>query len=372
MAEPTTAGEPQKHRRLELLDVLRFAAAILVVCFHWFFNGINNGKVTSVGFTDIAPIAIYGFFGVHLFFLISGFVISQSAHGKTAAQFAVSRGVRLFPAYWVAMVATTLVVTFWGNPDMKVSPVQFLANLTMIPGLFDQRPVDGVYWTLTIELTFYLLVFAVLIVGLGRFLDNLFPVWAFGMLAVSFALPQYANLPYLGGFYAFFASGAIMATIQRRGFTVLHVLGLAAATITAFRFIGRQLPGFNDGHAFQASPVVVFTLIAAFYVAIALLWIPRATRLSIPLSRPISDLTYPVYLLHAHIGYTVLNRVATDETLWLVYPLMFAGLIASAWLLHWGIEVRLNGHWYRVFGFLRRPVDAVQGFLKRRPVPQRA
>ncbi|GGH34302.1 acyltransferase family protein [Microbacterium album] len=369
MAEPLAVGEPAKHRRLELLDVLRFVAALMVVCFHWFFNGINNGKVSEVGFGMLAPIAIYGYFGVHLFFLISGYVVTQSARGKSAGQFVVGRGVRLFPAYWVAMAATTLVVTFWGNPDMKVTPVQFLANLTMVPGMFDQNAIDGVYWTLTYEISFYLLVFALIMVGLGRFLDAFFPAWAIVMLALNIALPSISNLPYMGTFYAFFASGAIMASIQSRGFSVYRVIGLTAGFAASLLFVARRFPSWDAGHAFSASLPVVLGLITIFFVLIALLWIPRVQTLRIPLSRPTSDLTYPIYLLHAHIGYTVLNRVGTNENLWLVYPAMIVGLIVSAWLLHRIIEVGLRDFWYRAFGLLRAPVDGMQSLLSRRRVP---
>jgi len=371
MAEPIV--QQTRTRRLELLDLLRFFAALMVVVFHWFFNGINNGKVTSIEFTAVAPFAVYGFFGVHLFFLISGFVISQSANGKSAGQFFVSRGVRLFPAYWAAMIATTIVVSVWGNAAMKVTPLQFLANVTMVPNLFGQPFIDGVYWTLVIELSFYALVFLVLLLGLGRFLDRLFPIWGVLMLAVAVLLPSLSTLPYLGGYYAFFASGAIMATIQRSGFSAMRLIGLAAAGATALLFVFRQLPEFNYAHAFRASTTIVLALILLFFVAIALLWIPRVARLRIPFSRPVSDLTYPIYLLHAHIGYTVLNQVASQADAGLVYAAMFVGLFVAAWLLHQVIEVRMKATWYRGFGLLRQPIDRLQGLLSgpRRPTPGR-
>ncbi|WP_336648660.1 acyltransferase family protein [Microbacterium sp. MMO-10] len=365
MAEPLVSGEPARHRRLELLDVLRFVAALMVVCFHWLFNGISNGKIDSVPFTPLAPIAVYGLYGVHLFFLISGFVIAESARGKSSGQFVVSRGVRLFPAYWAAMLATTVVVNAWGTTELHVSVGQFLANLTMVPSLFKQPAVDGVYWTLTIELTFYLLVLVILLLGQGRHLDSVFPVWAVLMLLVLMFAPHVSSLPYLGGYYAFFASGAIIATIRRRGFSLLRALGLSAAMITAFTFVGRNLIDFNDAHVFRASPVVVFGLIAGFYVALCLLWIPRVGTLTIPLSRPVSDLTYPIYLLHAHIGYTVLQQLGTASDLWLVYPLMLIGLMIAAWLLHWCVEVKGKSFLYRGFGMLRRPFDSVQRTMDR-------
>ncbi|PFG30673.1 acyltransferase family protein [Paramicrobacterium agarici] len=363
MPESLVTRELDKHRRFELLDLLRFLAALMVVAFHWFFNGISNGKVESIDFTALAPIALYGVYGVHLFFLISGFVIAESAHGKTAGQFVVSRGVRLFPAYWVAMASTTIIVNAWGDESMHVTPVQFLANLTMMPRLFGQRAVDGVYWTLTVELTFYLLVFLVLLLGLGRFLDIVFPTWALTMLTVTVIVPQASGLPYLDGYYAFFASGAIMASIRRRGFSPFRVLGLGAAAATSIVFVGRNIATFNEGHAFAVSPVAVFALIGAFYVIISLMWIPRMTKVSIPLSRSISDLTYPIYLLHAHIGYTLLGSLATQSTVWLIYPLLFAGLVVSAGLLHWGIEVKMRDIWFSGFKLLQAPVDWMQALL---------
>ena len=356
MAEPLVAGEPAKHRRLEMLDVLRFLAALMVVCFHWFFNGIDNGKVADVGFTWIAPIAVYGFFGVHLFFIISGFVISQSALGKTAGQFVVSRGVRLFPAYWVAMIVTTVVVNIWGNDALQVTFSQFLANLTMLPGLFGEAPIDGVYWTLTIELTFYLLILLLLLLGMSRILDMVFPAWAIGMVAVRLFAPGLLEYPYTGSYFPFFAAGAIIATIQRRGFSLYQVVGLLAAMASAFVFVLRDIAPFNSVHAIELNPVVVVLLVTLLFAAVAASWIPRLASLRIPLSRPISDLTYPIYLLHAHIGYTVLSAT-TDWSLWIVYPAMFAGLIGSAWLLHWGVEVKLKATWFALFGLLRRPFD---------------
>ena len=372
MAEPLVAGEPAKHRRLELLDVLRFAAALLVVGYHWLFNGIDNGKVLSLDFTVVAPLFVYGSFGVHLFFLISGFVISQSARGKSAGAFVVSRGVRLFPAYWVAMLCTTIVVTVWANADLKVTPLQFLANLTMAPSLFGQSPVDGVYWTLMLELSFYAAVFLVLLCGWGRYLDRIFPIWGMAMLIIAVGAPSIAHLPYLGGYYAFFAAGAVMATIQQRGFSAYRVAGLLASIAVAIEFVVRSLESFNAVRAFDSELIPTIALVLSFFALVALLWIPRVAHARIPLSRPISDLTYPVYLLHAHIGYTVLNRLATNDNVWLVYAGMLITLAAASLAMHWIVEVRLRDVWFKAFSLLRHPVDALQSRITRRPALNRA
>ena len=363
MALPAVA-EPGGRRRLELLDVLRFVAALMVVGFHWLFNGIYNGKVTSLTHGPLADVAAYGYFGVHLFFIISGYVISTSARGRTAGRFAAGRAERLFPAYWVGMTVTSLVAIGWGATVMdRVGWRQFLANLTMAPGLFGQKPIDGVYWTLTVELSFYVLVFGLLFLGLGRFLERFFPLWAVGMLLVMLVAPQHADLPYAGGYYALFAGGAIMATIRRRGFHWYQLVGLAAAGIVVARFVARQTTSFNLQRGTELSQIGVVALVAVFFALVALMWIPRVADLRVPFSRQISDLTYPVYLLHAHLGYMALQAFADDRNAAIVYPLLFLALLASAWLLHRVVEVGMKTIWRSFFGtVLERPVT----WLRRR------
>jgi len=80
--------------RLASLDLLRLVAALAVVLFHYLFRGGITGDL-DVEYAAAAPFAIYGYLGVSLFFLISGFVIAWSAEGRTWQEFAVARFARL-------------------------------------------------------------------------------------------------------------------------------------------------------------------------------------------------------------------------------------------------------------------------------------
>ena len=60
------------------------------------------GMVGGTTFPAIANVTKYGYLGVNLFLLISGFVILVSSDGKSPRQFVISRIVRLYPTYWVA------------------------------------------------------------------------------------------------------------------------------------------------------------------------------------------------------------------------------------------------------------------------------
>ena len=117
--------------------------------YHYTFNGISNGKVTSIGaLREIDFITRYGYLGVEFFFMISGYVIFFSAKNRTALKFAVNRAVRLFPAYWFAVLFTSFFAYFWGGELMSTSLLRSVANLTMIHSFFGVSNVDGVYWTL--------------------------------------------------------------------------------------------------------------------------------------------------------------------------------------------------------------------------------
>ena len=123
-------GGPDGHQpqrpRIRVLDGLRLFAALMVVSYHYF------------GFVSM-PTA-YGWLGVELFFLISGFVICMSSMGHTVGQFATSRIVRLFPAYWFGVLLTSAVLLIW---EVRQAPSlgEIAVNLTMLQG-WGGRTVD--------------------------------------------------------------------------------------------------------------------------------------------------------------------------------------------------------------------------------------
>ncbi|RZA28395.1 MAG: DUF1624 domain-containing protein, partial [Lysobacteraceae bacterium] len=92
--------------RFHEIDYLRGFACLCVVAFHWFSRGPNLGLMPGVEFPQAEAVARYGYLGVHLFFMISGFVILMSAQGATPRSFAAARAARLYPALWVCATLT--------------------------------------------------------------------------------------------------------------------------------------------------------------------------------------------------------------------------------------------------------------------------
>lgn len=101
MAGIRTGG--QAPVRLYALDAVRITAALVVVLYHYVALGTAWGlSGTQHLFPALRPFALYGWLGVEIFFIVSGFVICMSAWGRTVGDFATSRISRLFPAYWAA------------------------------------------------------------------------------------------------------------------------------------------------------------------------------------------------------------------------------------------------------------------------------
>lgn len=147
--------------RLAWLDSLRGIAALCVALAHLLGYYRYDLKIMddAAGIVASGLVLDYldlGKFGVVLFFCISGFLIPSSLKGGTSyhlRDFAVGRFFRLYPLYWLSIPAG--IVLTWPGPQ-SFSLATIAANFTMAQNMFGQPHVIGVYWTLQIELIFYI------------------------------------------------------------------------------------------------------------------------------------------------------------------------------------------------------------------------
>ncbi|HEY4377194.1 MAG TPA: acyltransferase, partial [Acidimicrobiales bacterium] len=226
------------------LDLLRLVAAVMVLLYHHTWRGAALPHLRAPEFPGLVNgITRYGFLGVELFFFISGMVIFRSAAHGSARRFFISRIARLYPAYWVMVTISYVVVRIAGNPaGLGVSPRAYAFNLTMLQTFHGTDLVDGVYWTLAIELSFYAIVWLTLLLRQGK---NLFPVlsaWLLGSIVVDLLHDHHAvsgaiyspAQTYLAVQWApFFVAGAccaLLGTDRRHDWRVWVVLGTSGAS----------------------------------------------------------------------------------------------------------------------------------------------
>lgn len=167
-AAPARAG-----RRLYAIDGIRLVAALMVAVHHYAGTArvdrpgnVIWGRSASELMPTVFRFASYGWIGVEIFFVISGFVICMSCWGRTPKDFFVSRVIRLYPAYWVAIILTTGFLAAVPGVWERLRLREVLINFTMLQSGSGVPNVDGVYWTLWSELRFYLLFLLVVATGL--------------------------------------------------------------------------------------------------------------------------------------------------------------------------------------------------------------
>jgi peptidoglycan/LPS O-acetylase OafA/YrhL len=217
---------------------------------------------------------------------------------------------------------------------------------------------------LLVELSFYLLVLLVLLFGLRRHLDTLFLAWPIGMLLASLAASSY--LPFLGGYYPFFAAGALFALSRQRSSAVV-VAGLAACLWLCVSGAIQRADHASRINGTEYSDLVIAAVIGLQFGFFALLNTRRGQSVALPGSRLAGNLTYPIYLLHAHVGYMLLSRFATDANQWFTMPLVVMVILAASYAIHVLVERRLAGFWTRLFNkALGRPLDSLFFFCTRR------
>jgi peptidoglycan/LPS O-acetylase OafA/YrhL len=127
------------------LDLFRFIAAFGVVLYHyvaWFSSDYPQG---SIVIDNIAELTQFGFLGVPLFFMISGFVILASAMHRTSTEFVASRIARLYPVYWLCVSITGLFILMEADIDKPLELKTYLINLTMLQSFIGVGSLDGVY-----------------------------------------------------------------------------------------------------------------------------------------------------------------------------------------------------------------------------------
>ena len=346
MSTDATPG-PSAPSRVDLLDAARVLAVMSVLAYHYLFNGIVNGKIESL--TTLGPlagVARYGYLGVELFFMISGYVIFFSARNSTAQRFAMARALRLYPAFWFAVLFTSCVAAFWGGAQTSVTPPQVLANLSMLAPLFGQPFVDGVYWTLLYELVFYGAVFVALSLGQGHRLETLFIAWPVVMGVATLA--GLGSMPLLGGYYLYFGAGALFAVLKRSP-SAPAMAALALCFVLSLMYSLAGLPAKQVATGASFSAPVVGAIIVSFYLLFVLLHSRAGSALRLPFARFGGALTYPLYLVHAHVGYMLLSHLATPGHVAAATLATLAVVLAVACFIHLVIERRMRPLWQALF-----------------------
>ncbi|MFF0308907.1 acyltransferase family protein [Streptosporangium sp. NPDC004379] len=180
---PPPRSRPSSAPRQGWLDALRGMAALVVVFEHSLDALLPEVRATAGPWFD------FGQYGVLVFFLVSGYVVPVSLERRgSVGGFWINRVFRLYPLWLVAAAAGTafgVAGVYTPLPDQLADApgVAALAHLTMLQDLLQVNGVVNVFWTLSYEMVFYLLVTAMFTAGVHRF--SVTGMLAFAVAAVT-------------------------------------------------------------------------------------------------------------------------------------------------------------------------------------------
>lgn len=315
-------------KRIRELDSLRGIAAFGIVLFHYTsrYNQIfGHSQAFRLNF-DV------GFYGVNLFFIISGFVILMTIEkAKKPHDFVISRFARLYPSYWVAVIFTFLLVRMLSLPGLEVGRLSALINLTMLQSFFTVPNVDGTYWTLSVELIFYVLMTLVLLVKKNFSVEKV-SFLALGVVMIFYFIQVSQNkiLDVMNPYLLFihysnlFFAGMIFYRLKTYGSNLIRNVIIGLCLITQFIISTPR----------ESIAIVIFFII--FY----LLVINKLSFINNRLFLFLGAISYPLYLIHEYFGYIIIRQLYSWQiniNFMLIIPIIAAIVIAA--LIHHLVEI---------------------------------
>ncbi len=326
------SGAGAAVERRNNFDALRLIAAGAVLFSHSF--------LLSQGRQDNEPLmrltggqSVLGVVGVFVFFVLSGFLVTQSFETtRSPLRFVVKRALRIYPGYVVCLLLCTLAL----GPLATALPLRdylasagtwdfLLSNLALnvehngLPGVrFTGFAVgdivDGPLWSLPCEIVMYLLVLALGVLRLLR-LAVLLPLLALGLACLWLDTAQSAYfIGSVGWLLGFFVAGMILYKLRR---TRLFDRRLALAALAG-------LMASVPLHLF----ILLFPLVGAYLV----LYLTLEPRLPVIPAARFGDLSYGLYIYGWPVQQTLLYASGGGLAWWQLFPLALVLSAGIAWL----------------------------------------
>jgi peptidoglycan/LPS O-acetylase OafA/YrhL len=326
--------------RFVFLDYLRAIAAWAVVydhvLAHWpeRFGATLSvvGALRAHIYVPLGVIQDFGWLGVCIFFLISGFIITHVSQREAVAEFLIRRFFRIFP-----LLSFFVLLSFVIDPDFrgKVAIGDLLRNMTLLNYFtVPQVVLVGVAWTLAIEILFYLataatmivrspvlivganLVFCSLVIASCRnFGDNYF------LFAASLAYVPYLVVGQIF-YFAFYQNSISLKTAL--------ICTLAAFAVITFGISTIHVQFRPVENSYVINFLYACAIFSAFFLAEARLRVHRSVAF-------LSTTSYAVYLTHGVVGWAIFVRLWPYGSGVAIAATLVTTIVVST-LVHYAIE----------------------------------
>jgi peptidoglycan/LPS O-acetylase OafA/YrhL len=348
----------RKNKQIVGLDALRFLAALLVVAFHLCFL---HGGLFIAPYQALMPFTYFGWIGVEIFFVLSGFVIAYSAQGVTAGQFLRHRIVRLFPGALICATLTAVILRYGESSSPRDLLLAWSRSVLFSP----KGPwIDNSYWTLSIEVAFYAVIFLLLLCKKMNALQAV--ISCLGLLSTAFWIISSLPGSRLGAYLSdsivangprnillvrhgcYFAIGVLLWISLFKRFTTPRLLVLILCSIGGvLQIIYRSsiVAGYSHYEFSPVIPVLVWIL-ALGAIVISVTGNEKLTYAigpgGVTAMRRLGLMTYPLYLLHAEIGLKLTTMLRSYVSPRLALVAAIASVILMSYLISVYVEPPLQ------------------------------
>jgi peptidoglycan/LPS O-acetylase OafA/YrhL len=306
--------------RLKLIDGLRGIAAVAVMLYHLLSR------------TPASWLGARGYLGVAIFFVLSGFVISMVVGERTISasflgRFALRRAVRLDIPYWTSIaVGVALMVLAARAGLVKVYPTapQLLAHLFYLQEILGYEEISPIYWTLCLEVQFYLSLILIL--------------WAAQALRQRLGSPGFLLAMLLSILLSVLAHAGVLHS--PRGLMFPYWWAFAAGAM-CYWASARLIPAYYP----WATLVILAASALAQHgdwrivsglTAALLLWAVKKGTMGSWLADPVSQFlgrtSYSLYLLHGFIGWSAQSLALRYLNVWASLAVGLAASLISAYV----------------------------------------
>ncbi len=308
------------EKRIIGLDLVRFLAALGIVAYHYFFIGPIQGFYANDVFQ---PAAFWGEFGVDIFFILSGAVILFSTERKnTPYAFLKGRIFRIYPAFMICSGITVLTGMIMPGTAKRDLMFRWINSLTLCNDLWGVQPLSSIYWTLMVEMKFYILAAIIMKLGIwAKYKYHILFSWtclgilnAFGMKWTW--LDTVLNTKYAGHF----TLGIIICLLYKgqKNRIMLPILGESIWLIYRNCISYTEwIRGIYEGGGANCSDIDI--LFVTITIALILYFAAGVTSESKTVNRMVPCLgawSYTIYLLHADFGYFIRTQYYNRLIVW--------------------------------------------------------
>lgn len=313
MVNAESIAQKPSHPKLNNVQVLRGLAALAVVFYHL---GLNH----RVKFPQFVPfITAYGKYGVQAFFVLSGFILPWSMNRSgyqlsDFGRFLLKRILRLDPPYLISIIlsiAFLLAAARSGGESVHITVFQVLAHLGYLNVFFNMWWLNPVYWTLAVEMQFYLLIALIFPILNKPYRILIFVAMAVAPLVIrsQYFLPHHMALFLLGMGIYLVKSGSVDRRIA------------AAWTIGSIVLLRLQLAP-AEALAGLAGALLLF-----------------APEIKSGWLEWLGNISFSLYLVHYHVGNKAQSLMAPWLPWYVTYVAGIAASLAVAYALYRLVEL---------------------------------